>query len=111
MLAIPSAEELLFVFTYGRVAAHPVESLSPVEPGDGWDWAGAPVPEARRSKEALACLTPLARLALAEFFIQVSRRGYVKKIDTSMAATILSQHYIGMGTALPVDKVFETLLR
>jgi hypothetical protein len=110
LLVIPSAEELLFVFTYGRVAAHPVESLPPVALGDAWDWAGASVPEARRSKESLACLTPVARLALTEFFVQVSRRGYVKKIVTSMAATILSQHYIGAGTVLPVDKVFETLL-
>ena len=107
---LPSAEELLFVFTYGRVAAYPVESLSPVGPGDAWDWAGAPVPEARRSKEMLASLTPVARLALSEFFVQVSRRGYIKKIVTSMAATILSQHYIGTGTVLPADKVFETLL-
>jgi DNA gyrase/topoisomerase IV subunit A len=110
ILALPSAEELLFVFTYGRVAAHPVESLPPVESGDAWDWEAAPVPEARRSKEALASLTPIARLALSEFFVQVSRRGYVKKILTSMAANILSQHYIGTGTTLPVDKVFETRL-
>ncbi|OGO38988.1 MAG: hypothetical protein A2W35_02835 [Chloroflexi bacterium RBG_16_57_11] len=110
LLVIPSTEELLFVFTYGRVAAYPVESLLSVEPGETWDWAGSPVPEARRSKEMLACLTPVARLALSEFFIQVSRRGYVKKIVTSMAATILSQHYIGTGTVLPVDKVFETRL-
>jgi DNA gyrase/topoisomerase IV subunit A len=68
------------------------------------------VPEARRSKESLACLTPVARLALSEFILQISRRGYVKKIGTSMAATILSQHYIGAGTVLPVDKVFDTLL-
>ena len=110
LLVIPSVEELLFVFTYGRVAVHPVEGLSPVGTGEAWDWAGAPVPESRRSKEMLACLTPVARLALSEFFVQVSRRGYIKKIVTSMAATILSQHYIGVGTTLSVDKVFETLL-
>ena len=110
LLGIPSSEELLSVFTYGRVAAYPVESLSPVEAGGAWDWTAAPVPEARRSKELLACLTPVARLALNEFFIQVSRRGYIKKIVTSMAATILSQHYIGTGTVIPVDKVFEMLL-
>jgi hypothetical protein len=34
----------------------------------------------------------------------------LKKIVTSMAATILNQHYIGAGTVLGVDKVFETLL-
>lgn len=110
LLAAPSSEELLFVFTYGRVAARPVESLAPVSPGEIWDWDGALIPETRRSKEMLACLTPIAPLALMEFFIQVSRRGYVKKIVTSMADTILSQHYIGSGAVLPVDKVFETLL-
>lgn len=110
LLALSSSEEVLFVFTYGRVAAHPVESLAQAADGEAWVWAEAPVPEARRSKEMLACLTPMARLALAEYFIQVSRRGYVKKILTSMAASILSQQYIGAGTVLPVDKVFETLL-
>jgi DNA gyrase/topoisomerase IV subunit A len=74
------------------------------------DLAGAFVPEARRSKELLACLAPVGRLSLAEFFVLVSRRGYIKKVVTSMAATILSQHYIGAGAALPVDKVFELLL-
>jgi len=110
LLVVPSSEELLFGFTYGRVAAHPVESLAQVAPGEQWEWANAPVPEARRSKEMLASLTPVARLALAEFFVLVSRKGYVKKILTSMAATILSQQYIGMGTVLPADKIFETLL-
>jgi DNA gyrase/topoisomerase IV subunit A len=110
LLAVPTSEELLFIFTFGRVAAFPVDGLAQAPFGEASEWDQAPVPEARRSKEALACLTPVARLALVEFFIQFSRRGYVKKIITSMAASILSQHYIGSGTVLPADKIFETVL-
>ena len=110
LLAASSVEELLFVFTYGRVAVQAVANLQLFTSGETWDWTQAPVPEARRSKELLACLTPIARLALAEYFIQVSRRGCVKKVLTSMASSILSQQYIGMGTTLPVDRIFETLL-
>jgi DNA gyrase/topoisomerase IV subunit A len=110
LLAVPSSEELFFVFTYGRVAAISVEELAQVPAGGSWEWEQAPVPEARRSREALACLTPVARLALAEFLIQFSRRGYVKKVLASMAASILSQQYIGAGTVLPVDKIFAMLL-
>lgn len=110
LLAVPSSEELLFVFTYGRVAAIPVDALAQATPGGPWEWEQVPVPEARRSRESLACLIPVARLSLAEFFIQFSRRGYVKKILASMAASILSQQYIGTGTVLPVDKIFAMLL-
>lgn len=110
LLTVPTSEEMLFVFTYGRVAVRAVDDLPPVTTGGTWNWAQSPVPEARRSQEMLACLTPIARLALAEYFIQISRRGYVKKVLTSMASSILSQQYIGMGTTLPVDKIFETLL-
>jgi DNA gyrase/topoisomerase IV subunit A len=110
LLAAPASEELLFVFTYGRVVTRAVEDLPLFAPGESLDWAQAPVPEARRSKELLACLTPIARLALVDYFIQVSRRGFVKKVLTSMASSILSQQYIGIGTTLPVDRIFETLL-
>jgi DNA gyrase/topoisomerase IV subunit A len=110
LLVVPGTEELLFVFTYGRVAALTVDDLAQAPSGEAWEWGQAPVPEARRSREELACLTPIARLALSEFFIQLSRRGYVKKTLASMAATILSQQYIGAGTVLPADKIFETLL-
>jgi hypothetical protein len=110
LLVVPSSEELLFVFTSGRVATFPVDELAQALSDDAWDWRQAPVPEARRSNEALACLTPVARLALVEFFIQFSRRGFVKKTVTSMAASILSQRYIGTGTVQPADKIFETLL-
>jgi DNA gyrase/topoisomerase IV subunit A len=110
LLAVSASEELLFVFTYGRVVTRAVEDLPLFAPGESLDWAQAPVPEARRSKELLACVTPIARLALADYFIQVSRRGFVKKVLTSMASSILSQQYIGIGTTLPVDRIFETLL-
>lgn len=110
LLATPDSEELMFIFTYGRVATRPVEDLAQMLNHESWNWGQAPAPEARRSREELACLAPIARLALSEFFVQLSRRGYVKKGMTSMAASILNQQYIGAGTVLPADKIFEMLL-
>lgn len=110
LLVVRASEELMFLFTSGRLAVHPAARLTPAPIDGGWDFANAPIPEALRSKERLACLTPIGRLSLAEFFVQVSRRGYVKKVLTSLASSILSQRYLGEGTALPADQVFETLL-
>jgi len=41
---------------------------------------------------------PLTPLPLADFFMQVSRRGCIKKTMTSVGETILSNHYMGRGT-------------
>ena len=110
LMVVPATEELLFVFTSGRVAVHSAASLPEASGDISWEWEKAPIPEAPRGGERLACLAPISNLALAEFFLQTSRRGYIKKIMASMAQSILVNHYIGVGTILPVDRTFEITL-
>jgi hypothetical protein len=53
---------------------------------------------------------PISRLPLSEFFLQVSRRGCVKKTMTSMAQSILGNHYLGKGTLQKSDQPFDVTL-
>jgi DNA gyrase/topoisomerase IV subunit A len=73
-----------------------------------WQRVGQPAPT--YATEALACLAPVSRMALKEYFVQVSRRGYVKKMKTAMADSILSNRYIGTGVKQPADQTFNLLL-
>jgi DNA gyrase/topoisomerase IV subunit A len=73
-------------------------------------WPKDALPAAIYAGEALACLAPISKMALNEYFVQVSRRGYVKKISTAMADTILSNRYIGTGVKQPADQTFDLLL-
>jgi len=106
LLVLPESEEILFVFSSGRVATQAVRSL----PSGQTDWAGSPIPLAPRAGETLACLVPLSRFSLADAFIQISRRGFVKKIRSAMAQSILANHYIGSGVTLPADRTMEIVL-
>lgn len=112
LLAVPATEELLFIFTSGRVAALALEAISSSQPGDDllWDWEQAAVPSEPNAGERLACLAPIGRMAVAESFIQVSRKGCVKKIRAGMGQTILANHYIGAGVRQPPDQTFRLLL-
>ena len=113
LLGVPSSEELLFIFSSGRVAAIPVASIPIARdsaPEDPQDWKECPIPDEPRGAEFLASLTPLSMLALKEFFVQTSRRGYVKKIHTAMAQSILENHYIGTSARQKGDEALNTIL-
>jgi hypothetical protein len=110
LLAIPSNEEVLLLFTSGRVSTCAVTGISTVEAGEEWTWDKAAVPDEPRAGEFLACILPISRLPLSEFFLQVSRRGCVKKTMTSMAQSILGNHYLGKGTLQKSDQPFDTAL-
>lgn len=107
LLAVPASEELLFVFSSGRVASLAASAIPPAEKPN---WAQAAAPHEPRGGETLACLMPISKMALAEWIIQVSRRGYVKKMMTSLASSILSKHYIGTGVIVPSDHTHQVLL-
>ena len=47
---------------------------------------------------------------LADAFLQATRRGYAKKINTSLAPSILANHFIGTGIRLPADRTFAIAL-
>jgi hypothetical protein len=110
LLAVPATEELLLVFTSGRAATLPLSSLPLTAPGTALDWSQAATPDEPRAAEQLACLVPISRLALADAFLQATRRGYAKKINTSLAPSILANHFIGTGIRLPADRTFAIAL-
>jgi DNA gyrase/topoisomerase IV subunit A len=110
LLAVPSNEEVLLLFTSGRVSTYAVSNIPCVDSGGEWSWEVAALPDEPRAGEFLACIMPLSRLPLAEFFLQVSRRGCVKKTMTSMAQSILGNRYLGKGALQKLDQPFDALL-
>ncbi len=110
LLAVSSNEEVLLLFTSGRVSTCAVNDISTVEIGKDWTWEKAALPDEPRAGEFLVCIMPISRLPLSEFFMQVSRRGCVKKTMTSMAQSILGNHYLGKGTLQKSDQPFDVTL-
>jgi DNA gyrase/topoisomerase IV subunit A len=110
ILAVPSNEEVLLLFTSGRVSTCAASSIPTVECGENWMWDQAALPDEPRAGEFLACVMPISRLPLSEFFLQVSRRGCVKKTMTSMAQSVLGNHYLGKGALQKSDQPFDVTL-
>ena len=110
ILGLPSNEEVLLLFTSGRVSTHKVSEIPSVDIGGSWSWEGAALPNEPRAGEWLACIMPFANLPLADFFLQVSRRGCVKKTMTSMAQSVLSNYYLGKGTLQKSDQSLDVIL-
>ena len=110
LLAATATEELLLVFTSGRATTLPLSSLPLTAPGPALDWSQATIPDEPRAVEQLACLVPISHLALADVFLQATRRGYAKKILTSLAPSILANRFIGTGIRLPADRTFAIAL-
>jgi DNA gyrase/topoisomerase IV subunit A len=107
LLAVPTSEELLFVFSSGRIATLPVTGI-PLE--EKLDWEHAQSPHEPCGGETLACLAPVSRMAMAEMIVQASRRGFVKKLMTSLMPSILNKHYIGTGATLQGDRTHTLAL-
>jgi DNA gyrase/topoisomerase IV subunit A len=107
LLVVPSYEELLFVFSSGRIATLAVESISAAK---SLEWGHAAQPQEPRGGETLACLAPISSMALADFILQASRRGFVKKLMTSLAPSVLNKHYIGTGATIPGDRTHTLAL-
>jgi hypothetical protein len=110
LLVVPSNEEVLLLFTSGRVSTGAVLNISTVEFGTEWIWDQAALPDEPRAGEFLACVMPISHLPLSDFFMQVSRRGCVKKTMTSMAQSILGNHYLGKGALQKSDQPFDVTL-
>lgn len=110
LLTVSSNEEVLMLFTSGRVSTCSVNNIPAVECGSAWTWNEAALPDEPRAGEFLACVMPISRLPLSEFFLQVSRRGCVKKTLASMAQSVLGNHYLGKGTLQKLDQPFDVTL-
>ena len=110
LLSVPAHEEVLLLFTSGRVSTYAVGNLPCVDASGAWSWEDATMPDEPRAGEFLACITPLSELPLSDFFLQVSRRGCVKKTMTSLAQSILGNHYLGKGALQKLDQPFDITL-
>ena len=110
LLALPGHEEVLLLFSSGRVSTRPVSAFPAVEIGGSWAWDQAGLPDEPHAGELLVSLMPLSRLPVSEFILQVSRRGYVKKTSRSIVEKVLAEHYLGRGAIHKSDQPFEVLL-
>ena len=110
ILCIPSNEEVLLLFTSGRVSTHKVSEIPSVGIGGNWSWEGAALPDEPRAGEWLACIMPFSHLPLSDYFLQVSRRGCVKNTMISLAQSVLSNHYLGKGTTQKSDQPLDVFL-
>jgi hypothetical protein len=110
LLAVPANEELLLLFSSGRVSTCPVEEIALQPAGGEWSLEQAALPDEPHGGERLACITPISRLAMVDFFLQSSRRGCIKKTMTSISETIFENHYLGKGTVQKMDQPFDLSL-
>lgn len=110
LLAVTSNENLLLLFTSGRVETYSVDNIPTMQLGGAWTWDQAAMPNEPHAGEQLACVVPFSHLPLSDFFLQVSRRGYSKKTLTSMSESILNNHFIGKGATQKSDQPFDLAL-
>ena len=110
LLAVPSNEELLFVFASGRIAAMPVTGVPPHPGNELINWDAAPIPNAPQAGDMLEALAPISRLAMADYFLQTSQRGYIKKIHMTLTPSIMENQYIGRGAKISHDKPHDLAL-
>ncbi len=107
LLITPASEELMFIFSSGRIITQSVIGL-PLSPGgQPADWESAYVPEETNLGETLAAVVPVSKMALADFMIQTSRKGFTKKIRKSMLANIMENKFIGTGAKQPGDQTLS----
>ena len=110
ILAVRSNGEVSLLFTSGRIETYPVSNIPTVELSGKWNWENAALPDEPRAGELLACISPFSHLPLSDHFLQISRRGCAKKNMTSMAQSILGNHYIGKGALQKSDQPFDLML-
>jgi DNA gyrase/topoisomerase IV subunit A len=81
-----------------------VAEIPPVASG-ALDWSQAAQQETRGG-ETLATVLPIARMALFENCVQISRRGYAKKVKETFLETYVASGNVGTGVVTPADKPF-----
>jgi DNA gyrase/topoisomerase IV subunit A len=108
LLFTQTQEELLFLFDSGRTARLPAAAI-PAAGGELLNWDGALIQEPSVGEE-LAAVLPIGRLALADFCIQASRRGYVKRIPSSYFDGYLAANFVGSGVVQKADKTCSLTL-
>jgi DNA gyrase/topoisomerase IV subunit A len=94
-------EELLFVFDSGRILTLPVEAIPTA--GAQLDWQQAYRVDPRPGEELVAVL-PIARLALSDYCVQVSRRACAKLMPKTSFQSLVARGTIGAGIKRKPDK-------
>lgn len=110
MVVFPSSEELMLIFTSGRVASMPVGAIPAQLPGDPVQWDQVYIPHEPQAGDQLACVAPISKMALVDYFMQVSRRGFMKKIRMALAPSIMENQYIGTGVKIKADQTLDLVL-
>jgi len=110
ILAVRSNGEVSLLFTSGRIETYPVGNIPTVELDHNWNWEQAALIDEPHAGELLTCISPFSHLPLSDFFLQISRRGCSKKNMTSLAQSILDNHYIGKGALQKSDQPFDLML-
>jgi len=103
-----STEEILLIFDTGHAIAMSISSL-PSIPGDEMDWSQA-YQEDPDSIEELVNILPISRLPLYEYCVQISRRGFAKRMPAKSFNTYIAQKNIGTGIRQQPDKPFNITL-
>jgi len=111
LFTAPATEELMFIFTSGRIATLPVTGV-PLSEADETeiDWDTAYIPAEPNLGETLACVVPISKMALADFYLQISRRGYMKKVRKALTSSIMGNKFIGSGVKVPGDQTLGLTL-
>jgi len=86
----------------------PVTAI-PLAAAEALDWQKAYL-QVPLGSEELATILPIARMSLAESCIQVSRKGFVKKIKESQLETYIAKSYVGAGVKQPLDRTCSLTL-
>ncbi|MCC7119589.1 MAG: hypothetical protein IT310_13775 [Anaerolineales bacterium] len=110
LLSVPSNETLLLLFTSGRVETYLASEIPARASGSQWNWEDATTLNEPHAGETLACIVPFSHLPLADFFLQISRRGFTKKALASISDSILHNHFLGRGAVHKSDQPFTMAL-
>lgn len=99
-------EELLFVFDTGRTETHPARTF-PLAGSAGWEEAALVEP---RTNELLTALLPIAKMSLYGVCVQISRRGFARRLMMPSFQQHLQKNYIGTGIKAKPDQTCCLLL-
>lgn len=108
LLVTSPLEELLLLFETGRTATLAVASI-PAGDAGSLEWKNAIQVETRGGEE-LCGILPVASLPLFDQCVQISRRGFAKRIGRNYLQGYISRDYIGAGTRQKLDRPFGLFL-
>lgn len=110
LLVVSASEELMLLFSSGRVSTFPISSISYQTHFDGLKWSEAVVPDSPKGGEKLVSILPIGEMPVSNYFVQISRKASVKKTMTNISEKIITSKFLGRGVVLKNDQSFELML-